>query len=147
MNIYEKIENGLIITDSEFMTCNEKPIDLFRAYERRIAILVKNNDVNCNQYEAVVKQNKSLQSEIKTLKEAPFFPYALNDGKRIDFGEFYLISHAWFSFLNTTDTIGIVEVEYKDTNHSRKMYMGIGTGGDWTADVLKIAQYGQKIKG
>lgn len=108
-------------------------------------------------HEGTVQQNRNLQQElqnkektIKKLKERPFFPYPMNDGGMTDFGEFYLVSHAWFSFLNTTQQVGIVEVEYKTPDKSRKIYVGIASG-DPTAEcfnqsVLSIAKYGQKIK-
>jgi len=100
-------------------------------------------------HKETVKQNQSLQKSLNELKERPFFPYPLNSGNRQDYGEFYLISHAWFSFLNTSQQIGIVEVEYKHDKH-RAMYIGIThavpTPEGFRASVLCIAQYGQKIR-
>lgn len=147
MDIFEKIENGNVISDCEFMQSNASPFDIFRAYEKKIRGLEKINSDAAIQYNKVVEQNHDLQTEIKNTKEAPFFPYQLNDGNRADFGEFYLISHAWFTFLNTVDCVGVIEVEHKDVSKSRKMYIGIGKGKDISVDVLNIAQYGQKIKG
>lgn len=142
MNIFKKIKSGATISNSEFATCNEEPIEIFRAYEEKIRGLEKENQSVVNQYNKVVEQNKSLQKQIK----APFFPYPLNDGGRADFGEFYLISHAWFTFLNTPLQIGIIEVEYKTLDKKRVMYIGIAHNNEFSIDVLNIAQYGQKIK-
>lgn len=98
-------------------------------------------------HEQTVKQNKNLQSELRELKKQPFFPYALNSGNRTDFGEFYLISHAWFSISNFPIQLGIVEVEWKSSG-VRKMYLGAGStnGKDFKKDVLSITLHGQKIK-
>lgn len=102
----------------------------------------------------VIEQNRQLQTELnnknkelKNLKELPFFPYALNSGNRTDFGEFYLISHAWFSISNFPIQLGIVEVEWKSSG-VRKMYLGAGStnGKNFKQDVLSIALHGQKIK-
>ena len=102
----------------------------------------------------VIEQNRNLQTELnirnkelKKIKELPFFPYALNSGNRMDFGEFYLISHAWFSISNFPIQLGIVEVEWKSSG-VRKMYLGAGStnGKDFKKDVLSIALHGQKIK-
>lgn len=113
--------------------------------------------LSISNYNNVVQQNKSLQTQLnettaalEKLKEKPFFPYLMNSGNMADFGEFYLVSHAWFSFLDEKQQIGIVEVEYKNQNGRRVMYMGI-TKGEPTQEgfvqsVLKIANYGQKIK-
>lgn len=107
-----------------------------------------------SQYNAVVQQNKNLQTElnqkkqqIKELQSKPFFPYALNSGNNADFGEFVLISHAWFTISNIPLQLGIVEVEYKRSG-VRKMYLGAGlsNGKDFKKDVLSIALHGQKIK-
>lgn len=126
--------------------------------ENEIATLklsVKNRD-------EIITQNKSLQTElrnaeveiaalnekIKKLEELPFFPYPMNSGGRKDYGEFYLISHAWFSCMAETKQVGIVEVEWK--TGGRCIYLGIGSGvanpGMFDYDVKKIALYGQKIK-
>jgi hypothetical protein len=147
MDIFEKIKNGNVISDCEFMQSNASPFDIFRAYEKKIRGLEKINSDAAIQYDKVVEQNHDLQTELKNTKEAPFFPYPLNDGNRADFGEFYLISHAWFTFLNTADYVGVIEVEFKDVSKSRKMYIGIGKGKDISVDVMNIAHYGQKIKG
>ena len=147
MNIFEKIRNCERIEDCEFNSCNESPIELFRTYESVIRELKANNDQAVTQYNEVVKQNKNLQSEIKTLKEQPFFPYKMNSGNNMDFGEFILISHAWFTIPNLPAQLGIVEVEWK-TSSIRKMYLGVGTscGKNFKEDVLSIALHGQKIK-
>ena len=122
----------------------------------------RNNELNTklfqavSQYNAVVQQNKDLQTElnqknkmIDELNSKPFFPYQMNDGGRLDFGSFVLISHAWFSFLNTKFQVGIVEVEYKNDNR-RVMYVGItnpvATERGFRDSVIEIAAYGQKIK-
>ena len=105
-------------------------------------------------HEETVNQNRQLQSElnrkqkeIDELKKMPFFPYALNSGEGMDFGEFVLISHAWFTIPNLPAQLGIVEVEWK-TSSIRKMYLGVGTscGKNFKEDVLSIALHGQKIK-
>lgn len=98
-------------------------------------------------HEEVIKQNHQLQGELNDLKNKPFFPYALNSGNRMDFGEFVLISHAWFTIPNLPVQLGIVEVEWKSSG-IRKMYLGAGStnGKDFKKDVLNIALYGQKIK-
>lgn len=105
-------------------------------------------------HEETVNQNRQLQSElnrkqmeIDELKKKPFFPYALNSGDRMDFGEFILISHAWFTIPNLPAQLGIVEVEWK-TSSIRKMYLGVGASGgkNFKSDVLSIALHGQKIK-
>lgn len=98
-------------------------------------------------HEEVVTQNHNLQRELNNLKQKPFFPYALNSGNRMDFGEFVLISHAWFTIPNLPVQLGIVEVEWKSSG-IRKMYLGAGStnGKDFKKDVLSIALYGQKIK-
>lgn len=98
-------------------------------------------------HEATVKQNRQLQNELNVLKQQPFFPYKLNSGNNEDFGEFILISHAWFTIPNLTKQLGIVEVEWKYSG-VRKMYLGAGStnGGDFRQDVLSIALHGEKIK-
>lgn len=108
---------------------------------------LKTIKLSLSNYENVVQQNKNLQSELNTLKKQPFFPYALNSGYNEDYGEFYLISHAWFSISNFPIQLGIVEVEWKSSG-IRKMYLGAGStnGKDFKKDVLSIALHGQKIK-
>ncbi len=105
-------------------------------------------------HEETVIQNRNLQTELnkankklEELNRKPFFPYQLNSGNRTDFGEFYLISHAWFTISNFPIQLGIVEVEWKSSG-VRKMYLGVGTsnGKDFKQDVLNIALHGQKIK-
>ena len=98
-------------------------------------------------HEETIWQNHQLQGELSDLKNKPFFPYALNSGNRMDFGEFVLISHAWFTISNLPVQLGIVEVEWKSSG-IRKMYLGAGStnGKDFKKDVLSIALYGQKIK-
>ena len=105
-------------------------------------------------HEETVLQNRDLQGELnkkerelEQLKKQPFFPYAMNDGGRTDFGEFYLISHAWFTIPNIQSQLGIVEVEWKSSG-VRKMYLGAGNtnGENFNQDVRSIALYGQKIK-
>lgn len=107
-----------------------------------------------SQYNAVVKQNcqlqkdlNSKQKELNELEKKPFFPYALNSGNNADFGEFILISHAWFTISNIPFQLGIVEVEWKSSG-VRKMYLGAGStnGKSFKQDVLSIALHGQKIK-
>lgn len=108
---------------------------------------LKTIKLSLSNYDNVVLQNKNLQGELNTLKKQPFFPYALNSGGNKDFGEFYLISHAWFSISNFPIQLGIVEVEWKNSG-VRKMYLGAGStnGKDFNKDVLSIALHGQKIK-
>lgn len=98
-------------------------------------------------HKETIWQNRQLQGELSDLKSKPFFPYALNSGNRMDFGEFVLISHAWFTIPNLPVQLGIVEVEWKSSG-IRKMYLGAGStnGKDFKKDVLSIALYGQKIK-
>lgn len=96
-------------------------------------------------YEKVVKQNQQLQQQIKKMKLKPFFPFPANSGNRKDYGKFYLISHAWFTFLNDSVTVGIIEVEYKSPKPYRKVYLGIGRGDNFDRDVLNIARYGQLL--
>lgn len=148
MDIIEKIKNCEPIEDCEFNNCNESPIELFRTYESVIRELKASNDQAVTQYDEVVKQNKNLQGEINALKKQPFFPYKLNSGHNMDFGEFVLISHAWFTISNLTEQLGIIEVEWKSSGE-RKMYLGKGdsNGVNFKADVLSIAQHGQKLRG
>lgn len=98
-------------------------------------------------HEEVVNQNRQLQRELNDLKNKPFFPYELNSGNGMDFGEFVLISHAWFTIQNLPAQLGIVEVEWKSSG-LRKMYLGAGSSGgkDFKKDVVSIALHGQKIK-
>ena len=107
-------------------------------------------------HDETVKQNRDLQSELNNtkreleeLKNKPFFPFPMNSGGGLDFGEFVLISHAWFSFLNSLQQVGIVEVEYK-TQNRRVVYIGItnstATPEGFKKSVLEIAKFGQKIK-
>lgn len=105
-------------------------------------------------HEETVKQNRQLQQELNAktkaleeLKKRPFFPYKMNSGNNMDFGEFILISHAWFTIPNLHEQLGIIEVEWK-TSGVRKMYLGKGdsNGVNFKADVLSIALHGQKIK-
>ena len=98
-------------------------------------------------HEEVVTQNRNLQRELNNLKQKPFFPYELNSGNGMDFGEFVLISHAWFTIPNLPAQLGIVEVEWKSSG-IRKMYLGVGASGgeDFKKDVMSIALHGQKIK-
>lgn len=105
-------------------------------------------------HEETVQQNRNLQRELQNAKNKidelnskPFFPYRMNDGGRADFGDFILISHAWFTVSNFPLALGIVDVEWKSDNR-RKMYLGVGSsnGKDFNQDVLSIALHGQKIK-
>lgn len=147
MDIFEKIKNCEPIEDCEFNSCDENPIDIFRAYESVVKDLKTANEQAVTQYEQVVKQNVNLQNEIKTLKSQPFFPYKLNSGNNTDFGEFILISHAWFTISNLPAQLGIVDVVWKSSG-VRKMYLGAGCSGgkDFKSDVLAVAMHGQKIK-
>lgn len=105
-------------------------------------------------HEETVQQNRNLQGEIQVisnklekLQDKPFFPYEMNSGNNLDFGEFILISSAWFTIPNLPAQLGIVEVEWKNSG-IRKMYLGAGSsnGKDFKKDVVSIALYGQKIK-
>ena len=147
MDIFEKIRNYEPIKDCEFNNCNESPTELFRTYESVIRELKAINDQAVTQYDEVVKQNKNLQGEINTLKKQPFFPYKLNSGHNMDFGEFILISHAWFTISNLSEQLGIIDVEWKSSG-VRKMYLGKGdsNGANFKADVLSIVLCGQVIK-
>lgn len=112
-----------------------------------IHLSLQNHNDTVQQNKSLQRENALMKNEINKFRNKPFFPYPLNNGNRTDFGDFYLISYAWFNSLNTTDIVGIIEVEYKTNDRPRKMYIGIGKGKDITADVLSIATYGQKIKG
>ena len=110
--------------------------------------------LSLSNYNKIIEQNVNLQTElnllkdkIKDIKKKPFFPYALNSEQNMDFGEFYLISHAWFTIPNLHEQLGIVEVEWKSSG-VRKTYLGKGdsNGTNFKADVLSIALHGQKIK-
>ena len=123
---------------------------------------IKEMRLSVQNHKETIQQNRCLQSElrkandeiirlqnkIKELEKRPFFPYPMNDGRRKDYGEFYLISHAWFSFLNTTQQVGIVEVEWKSGNHC--LYIGLGSGVPnlkmFDFEVKNIALYGHKLK-
>ena len=110
--------------------------------------------ISLNNHEETVEQNHQLQQELNAktkeleeLKKRPFFPFRMNSGNNMDFGEFILISHAWFTIPNLHEQLGIIEVEWKSSG-IRKMYLGKGdsNGTNFKADVLSIALYGQKIK-
>lgn len=137
--LYNEVYN-LVEKDDDFQ--NPKKIDDEEVLKR--LKLIKLSFENHNE---IVKQNQQLQSELRALKERPFFPYELNSGNGLDFGEFILISHAWFTISNLPAQLGIVEVEWK-TSGARKMYLGAGCSGgkDFKSDVLAIALHGQKIK-
>lgn len=131
----------------------ENPEDekaLFAFGEEEILKRFNTLKMSLDNHEATVKQNRDLQTELNNLKNKPFFPFGLNSGGLTDYGEFLLVSHAWFGFLDETRQIGIVEVEWKKSG-KRCLYMGIGSGKatleNFNADVRKIALYGQKIKG
>lgn len=146
MDILKKIRNCEPIEDCEFNNCNESPIELFRTYESVIRQLKTKNNQAVTQYNEVVKQNKNLQTKLKLLKKQPFFPYKLNSGNNMDFGEFILISHAWFTISNLSEQLGIIDVEWK-LSGVRKMYLGKGdsNGANFKADVLSIVLCGQVI--
>lgn len=111
-------------------------------------------EMSLKNYEKTVEQNRQLQQELNAktkeleeLKKRPFFPYEMNSGNNMDFGEFILISHAWFTIPNLHEQLGIIEVEWKSSG-VRKMYLGKGdsNGTNFKADVLSIVLHGQKIK-
>lgn len=111
-------------------------------------------EMSLKNYEKTVEQNRQLQQELNAktkeleeLKKRPFFPYEINSGNNMDFGEFILISHAWFTISNLHEQLGIIEVEWKSSG-VRKMYLGKGdsNGTNFKADVLSIVLHGQKIK-
>lgn len=113
--------------------------------EKCDAAYLKKLEFTAAHYEKVVEQNQQLQQQIKEMKQKLFFPFSANSGNRKDYGEFYLISHAWFAFLNDSVTVGIIEVEYKSPKPHRKVYLGIGRGDNFDRDVSNIAQYGQLL--
>lgn len=122
-------------------------VALFGLGEKEILKRFNALKMSFQNHNEIIKQNQQLQSELRTLKERPFFPYELNSGNGLDFGEFVLISHAWFTISNLPAQLGIVEVEWKSSG-VRKMYLGAGCsdGKDFKSDVLAIALHGQKIK-
>ncbi len=105
--------------------------------EEEKEIKMGNDELFENQYNKVVEQNRQLQEKAMQI--------AWNDGYNINFGEFILKRHSWCSFLNTTTTIGFIDVEYI-SDHHRKIYVGLGNGYNFNDDVLNIAQYGTCIK-
>lgn len=142
----------IIKTWSEFMFDEtDEPLKLNIEDTIKVLTGVK---LSIKNHEETIAQNRDLQSEIKTkndklaeLEKRPFFPYPMNDGNMADFGEFYLVSHAWFHSLNESRQIGIIEIQTKSTDE-RKIYLGMSKGlSDFKQDVLNIAQYGSKIKG
>ena len=95
------------------------------------------------QYDAVVKQNKSLQQELNKLKQdAILLPW--QDGRDSDFGAFVLKRYMWFNSA-FGEVVGCVDVEYKQDKH-RRIYIGTGSGDNENSDILKIANYGDCIK-
>ncbi|MBO4739426.1 MAG: hypothetical protein J5606_07700 [Bacteroidales bacterium] len=94
-----------------------------------------------NQYQKVVEQNRALQQELKEKS----MQIGWNAIENADYGEFVLIRHSWCSFLNTTDTVGFIDIQYKKDKH-RRIYVGIGKGADFNTDVLNIAKHGTCIK-
>lgn len=95
------------------------------------------------QYDAVVKQNKSLQQELNKLKkDAIFLPW--KDGMDSNFGEFILKRYVWF-YSAIGGAVGCVDVEYKQDKH-RRIYIGSGSGCNENSDILMIANYGDCIK-
>lgn len=60
--IYEKFRAGAAISDSELNTCGERAIDVIRFLEKELKVVT-------GQYNQVVKQNKSLQAELKEYKK------------------------------------------------------------------------------
>ena len=122
--------------------------------DKEVIDRLRSIQMSLNNHEETVKQNRQLQQELNAktkeleeLKKRPFFPYKMNSGNNMDFGEFVLISHAWFTIPNLHEQLGIIEVEWKSSG-VRKMYLGKGdsNGVNFKADVLSIALHGQKIK-
>lgn len=115
--------------------------------QNRDEVIVQNRNLQTELRNAEIKI-ATLNEKIKKLEELPFFPYPMNSGGRKDYGEFYLISHAWFSCMLETKQIGIIEVEWK--KGGRCIYLGVGSGianpNMFDYDVKKIALFGQKIK-
>lgn len=140
---YEEMTSGLW----SLLKASDDKVALFGLGEKEITKRFNALKMSFKNHVEIVKQNQQLQSELRTLKDRPFFPYELNSGNRTDFGEFYLISHAWFTISNLPAQLGIVEVEWK-TSGVRKMYLGAGCSGgkDFKSDVISIALHGQKIK-
>lgn len=141
----EVMEKVYSLIESNEDPRNAKNLEDSEIIERLHAI-----ELSLNNHNMLIAQNKSLQTELKNvsnelkdLKKKPFFPYALNDGGRADFGEFYLISHAWFSL--GVVNLGIIEIELK-ANNQKRMYLGLAQGKDFNKDVLEIALHGQKLK-
>lgn len=140
---YNKITSNLW----SLLETNGDKVALFGLGEKEIKKRFNALKMSFKNHNEIVKQNQQLQSELRTLKERPFFPYELNSGNGLDFGEFILISHAWFTISNLPAQLGIVEVEWKSSGF-REMYLGAGCSGgkDFKSDVLVIALHGQKIK-
>ena len=103
--------------------------------------MTANEKIFENQYQKVVEQNRQLQAELRKST----MQIGWNEGNNVNFGEFLLKRHSWCSFLNTTNTVGFIDIEFI-SDHHRKIYVGIGSGFDFNADVLNIAKYGTCIK-
>ena len=103
--------------------------------------MTANEKIFENQYQKVVEQNRQLQAELRKST----MQIGWNEGNNVNFGEFLLKRHSWCSFLNTTNTVGFIDIEFINDHH-RKIYVGIGSGFDFNTDVLNIAKYGTCIK-
>ena len=68
-DLIERIENGESIDDSTLMSSGLQTLDIIRAYERHSLKLRKDIETAVNQYDRVVSQNKSLQTELNAIKK------------------------------------------------------------------------------
>lgn len=68
-DLIERIENGEIIADSTLMSSGLHALDIIRAYERRSLKLLNETETAVQQYDKVVLQNKSLQTELNEIKK------------------------------------------------------------------------------
>lgn len=68
-DLIERIENGEAIADSTLMSSGLHALDIIRAYERRSLKLLNETETAVQQYDKVVLQNKSLQTELNEIKK------------------------------------------------------------------------------
>ena len=68
-DLIERIENGETIADSTLMSSGLHALDIIRAYERRSLKLLNETETAVQQYDKVVQQNKSLQTELNEIKK------------------------------------------------------------------------------
>lgn len=68
-DLIERIEKGETISDSTLMSSGLHILDIIRAYERRSSKLLQETEAAVQQYDKVVQQNKSLQTELNEIKK------------------------------------------------------------------------------